>query len=206
MRNTLLLTIGFAAMATMFIAQAGPPLICHPYNIGDAKSLPWGDGNNWDNPDPSYNVKNLGNDTLAILDTGAPILVRMETMRRAVIYGGADYNAARELLAQLKTREIAAEKSAKPAAAAYFDYGYFLSSLKQVQEWKYKEDMTGGIDGYAFVQKALAIDPDSAEMHFAAAIMASSPPRPSDREEHLRKARAARNDALLAQNLSSHFQ
>ncbi|HEV2687960.1 MAG TPA: hypothetical protein VGV35_05375 [Bryobacteraceae bacterium] len=100
MRNTLLLTIGFAAMATMFIAQAGPPLICHPYNIGDAKSLPWGDGNNWDNPDPSYNVKNLGNDTLAILDTGAPILVRMETMRRAVIYGGADYNAARELLAQ----------------------------------------------------------------------------------------------------------
>ena len=90
-------------------------------------------------------------------------------------------------------------------AAAIFDYGYFLSSLKQI-EWLYKEDLTGGIDGYQFVQKALAIEPDSSEMHFAAAIMASSPPRPSERDEHLRKARAARNDSLLAQNLSTHFQ
>ncbi len=206
MRNTLLLTIGFAALGTMFIAQAGPPLICHPYNIGAAKSLPWANGPNWDNPDPRYNVKNLAADTLAILDQAPSVLVRMETMRRAVIYGGEDHNAARELLAQLKAREIAAEKSARPAATAYFDYGYFLSSLKQIEEWKYKEDMTGGIDGYSFVQRALAIDPDSSEMHFAAAIMASSPPRPGERDDHLRKARAAKNDVLLAQNLSTHFQ
>ncbi len=205
MRNTLLLTLGFAALGTIFVAQAGPPLICHPYNIGGAKSLPWGNGNNWDNPDPSYNVKNLATDTLAILDQATPVLVRMETLRRAVLYGSLDHDAARALLVQLKARETAAEKSAKPAAAAFFDYGYFLSSLKQI-EWKYKEDLSAGIDGYAFVQRALAIDPDSSEMHFAAAIMASSPPRPTDRDEHLRKARAARNDALLAQNLSSHFQ
>jgi predicted glycosyltransferase len=66
--------------------------------------------------------------------------------------------------------------------------------------------MTGGVDGYPFVQKALAIDPESAEMHFAAAVMASSPPRPADREQHLRRARAAKNDSLLAQNLNTHFQ
>ncbi|HYL76631.1 MAG TPA: hypothetical protein VEU96_20625 [Bryobacteraceae bacterium] len=205
MRNTLLLTLGFAALGTIFVAQAGPPLICHPYNIGGAKSLPWGSGSGWDNPDPSYNVKNLATDTLAILDQPTPVLVRMETLRRAALYGSLDHDAARVLLAQLKARETASEKSAKPAASALFDYGYFLSSLKQI-EWKYKEDLSGGVDGYAFVQKALAIDPNSSEMHFAAAIMASSPPRPTDREEHLRKARAARNDALLAQNLSSHFQ
>ena len=205
MRNTLLVTIGFAALGTMFVANAGPPLICHPYNIGGAKSLPWNGGTNWDNPDPSYNLKNLANDTVAILDQTPTVLVRMETMRRAVVYGAKDHDAARALLAQLKAREAASETSKPPGAAAIFDYGYFLSSLKQI-EWMYKEDLTGGIDGYPFVQKALAIEPDSSEMHFAAAIMASSPPRPSEREEHLRKARAAKNDSLLAQNLSTHFQ
>ena len=205
MRNTLLVTIGVAVLGTMFVANAGPPLICHPYNIGGAKSLPWNGGTNWDNPDPSYNLQNLGSDTVAILDQTPAVLVRMETMRRAVLYGAKDHDAARALLARLKAREAASETSKTPGAAAIFDYGYFLSSLKQI-EWMYKEDLTSGIDGYQFVQKALAIEPDSSEMHFAAAIMASSPPRPLEREEHLRKARAAKNDSLLAQNLSTHFQ
>lgn len=205
MRNTLLTTIGFAALGTMFAAHAGPPLICHPYNIGGAKLLPWTAGTNWDNPDKSYNIKNLATDTVAILDQTPTVLVRMETMRRAVLYGSRDHDAARALLAQLKAREAASETRKTPGSAAIFDYGYFLSSLKQI-EWLYKEDLTAGADGYQFVQKALAIEPDSSEMHFAAAIMTSSPPRPSERDEHLRKARAAKNDSLLAQNLSTHFQ
>jgi len=193
-----------AALGTMFVAQAGPPLICHPYSIGDAKSLPWGSGPNWDNPDPSYNVKNLPADTLALLSPQTPVLVRMETMRRAAVYGAADHEVARALLNQLRNREIAAEKSSKSGALAYFDYGYFLATLKQT-DFKYKEDLTGGADGYKFVETALALNPDSAEMHFAAAIMASWPSRPAEREEHLRKARAAKNDPLLAQNVSTHF-
>jgi hypothetical protein len=201
LRNNLLLKLGVAALGTIIAAQAGPPLICHPYNIGGAKSLPWGSGNNWDNPDPAYNIKNLANDTLALLDQNAPVLVRMETLRRAVIYGSLNHDAARALLAQLQGRE----QSPQAGANAFFDYGYFLSSIKQM-DWKYKEDLTGGKDGYEFVQKALALVPDSSEMHFAAAIMASFPARPSERDEHLRKARAAKNDALLAQNLSTHFQ
>ena len=205
MRNNLLVTIGFAALGTMFVAHAGPPLICHPYDIGGAKSLPWNSGTNWDNPDKSYNIKNLAGDTVAILDQTPTVLVRMETLRRAVLYGAKDHEAAKTLLAQLKAREAASETRKTPGAAAIFDYGYFLSSLKQI-EWLYKEDLTGGIDGYQFVQKALAIEPDSSGMHFAAAIMASSPPRPSERDEHLRKARAAKSDSLLAQNLSTHFQ
>ena len=204
MRNTLLLVLGFTALGSMFVAQAGPPLICHPYNVGDAKSLAWGSGSGWDNADRSYNTKNLVNDTLSILDQSPAVLVRMETMRRAVIYGSRDHDAARVLLAKLRDREVTAEKLKSPAATAFFDYGYFLTSLKQI-EWMYKEDLTSGIDGYEFVKRALAINPESAEMHFAAAIMTSSPPRPAERDEHLKRARAAKADPLLAENLSSHF-
>jgi hypothetical protein len=200
MRNTLLFTFSFAALSTIFVAQAGPPLICHPYNIGDAKSLPWSTGSNWDAEDPAYNIQNLVTDTLAILDQSPTVLVQMETLRRAVLYGAKDHAAARTLLAQLKERA-----TAKPNANAYFDYGYFLSSLSQIN-WLYKEDLSAGIDGYQFVEKALALNPDSPEMHFAAAIMAASPPRPTERDAHLAKARAAKSDTLLAQNLATHFQ
>jgi hypothetical protein len=195
MRNTLFFGLGLALLSTPFVAQAGPPLICHPYNIGDAKSLPWGGGSGWNSSDPAYNVQHLVNDTLALLDENPTVLVRMETLRRAVLYGVQDHAVARALLAQLKNRE-----EAKPGASAYFDYGYFLGSLNQIH-WLYKEDLSAGVDGYQFVQKALALNPDSAELHFAAAIMA-----PAERETHLAKARAARNDALLAENLSTHFQ
>jgi hypothetical protein len=198
MRNTLL--FGLAAIATMFVAQAGPPLICHPYNIGGAKSLPWGTGSDWNAENPAYNIQNLVTDTLAILDQGAPVLVRMETLRRAVLYGANDHTAARALLAKLKDRE-----AATPSANAYFDYGYFLASLKQIH-WLYKEDLSAGVDGYQFVEKALALRPDSPEMHFAAAIMLTDPPRPAERDTHLSKARAAKSDVLLAQNLATHFQ
>jgi hypothetical protein len=197
MRNSLL--FGLAALATMFVAQAGPPLICHPYNIGDAKSLPWSTGSDWNALDPSYNIRNLVSDTLAILDQSPAVLVRMETLRRAVLYGAKDHAAASALLAKLKDRE-----AATPSANAYFDYGYFLASLKQIH-WLYKEDLSAGVDGYQFVDKALALIPDSPEMHFAAAIMLSDPPRPAERDTHLSKARAARSDALLAQNLATHF-
>lgn len=204
MRKILQLTFGAALLGALFVAQAGLPLTCHPFDIGSAKSLPWSSGNNWNNPDRYYNTKNLSADTLAILDGAPSVLVRMETLRRAAIYGSIDHDASRALLAQLKSREEANEKSPKPTANAYFDYGYFLSTLKSLG-FENKQDLSGGIDGYAFVEKALAIDPSSAGMHFAAAVMASWPVRTADRDEHLQKARAAGNDALLAQNISSHF-
>jgi hypothetical protein len=197
MRNTLL--FGLAALATIFVAEAGPPLICHPYNISGAKSLPWSTGSEWNAPDPTYNIQNLASDTLAILDQSPAVLVRMETLRRAVLYGAKDHAAARALLAKLKDRE-----TATPSANAYFDYGYFLASLKQIH-WLYKEDLSAGVDGYQFVEKALSLTPDSPEMHFAAAIMLTDPPRQAERDTHLSKARAAKSDALLAQNLATHF-
>jgi len=63
-------------------ALAGPPMICHTYTIGNDTSLPWGtDGNSWNNPDPKYDAANLAGDTLTLLDSGKPLLTRMETLR-----------------------------------------------------------------------------------------------------------------------------
>jgi hypothetical protein len=64
-------------------AQAGPPLICHPIEIGQAKSLPWVDWNQ--KASGGYDLKNLTRDILAILDSDTPVLVRMETLRRVTI-------------------------------------------------------------------------------------------------------------------------
>ena len=202
MRNTLTFSLGLALCAALFTAQAGPPLICHPYDIGNAMSLPWGHGHDavgFDNPDPNYDTRHLTDDTLKILDSGAAVLVRMETMRRAALYGSNDHGAAAALLSALRQR--ATDRNAD--APALFDYGYFSETLKQLA-WKYKADLTGGADGYAYVQRAIAIDPDSAEMHFAAAIMARVR-KQADYNEHAQKARAAKSDALLAVNVRSHL-
>lgn len=197
MLNKMLVTLSLATFGAIFTAQAGPPLICHAYKIGDAKSLPWGQKTtDWDNPDHHYKVQQLSADTLTLLDDSTPVLARMETLRRATIYGEKDHRAAADLLAKLRNRA-----TSKANALADFDYGYFVESLKQMN-WRYKEDLTNGVDGYEYVMKALAQTPDSAEMHFAAALMTfSNPPRPADREEHLRKARA-KSDPLLSENLA----
>ena len=52
-------------------AQAGPPLICHPFDIGQAKTLPAVDWNQ--KGSGSYNLKNLTRDTLAILDSSTAV-------------------------------------------------------------------------------------------------------------------------------------
>ena len=187
MRVTQILSIIFLLCAGLFEAQAGPPLICHPYSIGAARSLPWGSDTNrgWDNPDAKYDVQRLSADTLSILDSKAPILVRMETLRRAVIYGEKDHAAASTLLAALKQRATADGAS----ALASFDYGYMVATINQMQ-WMYNDDITGGADGYTFVQKALAAN-DSPEMHYAAAMIVADRQHPhhGDYEQHMLKAK-----------------
>src|SRR5260370_32481332 len=77
-------------------AHAGPPPICHPIEIGQAKSLLWVDWNR--KVSGGYDLKNLTRDTLAILDSSTPELVRMETLRRATIYARQGRPVANEPL------------------------------------------------------------------------------------------------------------
>ena len=103
-------------------AMAGPPLICHTYSIGNETSLPWGtDKNSWNNPDPKYDTRTLTADTLKLLDSGKPLLVRMETLRRAAIYAGKNSQAGMDLATALMARALTAEVKGPTNSQALFD-------------------------------------------------------------------------------------
>jgi hypothetical protein len=185
------------------VAQAGPPLICHAIAIGDANSLPWV-SHNWNlSGGESYDVKNLVRDTLAILNPTTPVLVRMETLRRATLYARTDPQIAKELLARLIARATLAEAAGRQDALAFFDAGYLAEAYKQ---WlgKDSQNPATGIDGYASVKKALAMRPDP-QMEFAAALITFSGPKQEHREHVLRATAGAKQDSLLAQNLAARF-
>jgi len=195
-------------------AQAGPPLICHTIDIGQAKSLPW-INHGWNlTGSENYDVKELAPDTLAILDSSAPVLVRMETLRRATLYARHDPQIARELLTKLFARTKAAENARHPDPLALFDAGYLVECYKQ---WigKNLPHMTdnlpmdpnpgANLDGYALVKKAISLRGQDPEMEFAAALITLEGPL-NDHQQHVLKATAgAKDDPLLAQNLKSHF-
>jgi|HubBroStandDraft_1064217.scaffolds.fasta_scaffold00030_62 hypothetical protein len=233
MNSTSFARVTLSIMAILFglttFAHAGPPLICHVIEIGQVKSLPLVDP--WKG-NADYEVKNLTRDTLAILDSGAPVLVRMETLRRATIYARRDPQAAQELFTRLQARAANADAAGHPEgqpdsrsdALAWFDEGYLIETYKQ---WMGKDEPNpaGGLDGYALVEKAIGLRGQDPEMEFAAALItlegAESDRRSdhfsnrqsehrsehfNDHQDHARKAIAgAKNDPLLAQNLALSF-
>ncbi len=203
-----LLALGF--LLTAAAAEAGPPLICHAFDAGSSTLLPWGQGQGWDTPDRSYDVHRLTSDTVRLLSPGAPILARMENLRRATIYAARDRQVAVELMATLMKRAEAGGGSRDPLA--WFDAGYLVESYRQASHI-YKWDMLSGADratwamrtepngpdGYALVTKAIAMSGASPEMEFAASLMKDG----AVAAEHRRRALAgARTGSLLAKNLA----
>ena len=207
------LAILFLLAAACFpnVALAGPPLICHTIEIGDAKSLPWV-SHGWNlNGGENYDTQNLVRDALEILVPNTPVIVRMETLRRASLYARKDPLAAKELLARLQAGASSAEASGHPDALAWFDVGYLAEAYKQWigQPWmrmnKDEQNPAAGVDGYALVEKALALRGPDPQMEFAAALIALSG-HPSEHLEHAQRAIAsAKSDPLLARNLATHF-
>jgi hypothetical protein len=194
------LTITVAAIVVGFTtyAQAGPPLICHRIEIGQASSLPLLDWNRKDTA--GYDLKNLTRDTLALLDSDPSVLVRMETLRRATIYARHDPQVAKELLTRLQAR-AESNSTGHSAALAWFDVGYLSEAYKQ---WIGKDvpNPAAGLDGYGWVKKAISLRGEDPEMEFAAAHITLNGPE-SDHREHTQKAIAgAKSDPLLARNLS----
>src|SRR5713226_5506614 len=209
-------TIALAAalLSIVGFAQAGPPLICHTIEIGRAKSLPW-ISHNWNlGGSENYDTKNLVRDTLEILAPDTPVLVRMETLRRATLYARKDPLAAKELLARLYARATSAESSGHPDALAWFDAGYLAETYKQwigqnlphmTDDMRLDPNPAAGVDGYALVKKAIGLRGSDPQMEFAAAHITLSGPE-AEHHEHAQKATlGAKSDPLLAQSLATHF-
>jgi hypothetical protein len=195
--STVAVLLGFTTFA-----HAGPPLICHPIEIGQAKSLPWVEFNHTGSS--NYDLKNLSRDTLAILDSHTPVLVRMETLRRATIYARQDPQAAKELITRLQERAANSDSAGHPDALAWFDAGYLAEAYKQ---WigRGEPNPAAGLDGYAWVRKAISLRGSDPEMEFAAALITLRGPDSAHRD-HVQKAIAgSKGDPLLAQNLASNF-
>ena len=191
-----------AVLGFTTFAFAGPPLICHAIEIGQAKSLPWVDLN-YHKGDASYDLKNLTRDTLAILDSNPSVLVRMETLRRATIYARQDPQVAKELITRLQARTNNSD-AGNMGALAWFDVGYLAEAYKQWMR-NGEANPARGLDGYAWVKKAIQVRGSDAEMEFAAALITLSGPG-GEHRDHVEKAMAgAKTDPLLAQNLASTF-
>jgi hypothetical protein len=190
--------------------RAGTPLICHPYAIGAAKSLP-GSGGDWKGVNPSYDRTHLIRDTLALLTPETPVIVRMETLRRAAIYATAGmrgwgvangYSAedranTQALLAQLQERTTNTDRAV--LALALFDLGFFAETLRHA-------GLETTINGYDTLRRARELRGPDAAFDFALALASSWPHRRAEHAEHLERARAgAESGSLLATNLATHF-
>jgi hypothetical protein len=187
---------GIVVLTLAAPSEAGPPLICHRFDAGGAALLPWSDAPGWKTPDPRYDVRQLTTDTLRLLTPDAPVLARMENLRRATIYAAQDKTVAAELLAAVTSRL----ERAGDDALAWFDAGYLIESYRQargIAGW----DMAAAIghDGYSLVRKAMKLAGGSPEMEFAASLMKSG----AEYANHRRRAlAAAKPGSLLAKNLA----
>jgi hypothetical protein len=194
--------------------------------IGNAKSLPWREGAFGEAK--GYRTGNLVNDTLGMLKTSDDVLVHMETLRRATVYIGDDAELARELLARLAWIAMDCESAAgdgerstggqsaggtgdaERRARAWFDAGFLAAALGQMDvRLGWKPGVGAGVQGYAWLRRAVELSDGDPAMHFAAGIAAHPGMRQSKRdlfEEHIRAAIAgARSDSLLMRNLETHL-
>lgn len=202
-------------VATAQPALAGPPLLCHPFDIGTAASLPWdGTANNWSKQQADYNLQNLTRDTEALLAPSTPVIVRMETLRRAALYASHDQRIATQLLSALTQRANDAERTgASPAATAMalFDAGYLVETFKQIgqlgqsPEFRTRAKTTASVvanaEGYALVSRSISLRPDDAGLQFAAAVINADRDRAAYQQHATKARRGATQDALVARNL-----
>jgi hypothetical protein len=211
-RSRLFSTAVAAFLAAALFSQsalAGSPLICHPYDIGDAKSLPWVEFESRTGLHP-YELARLVDDTLSLLTPETPVIVRMETMRRATVYTvwAKKKDANSQIADQLLARLIERAKDQGPSnAQALFDLGYLVASFKMgritVTNPKFQE-----MDGYPMIVKASSLRDGDPDMEFAAALASHkwSKVQSDEHQQRLRNAVAgAKDGSLLARNLVKHF-
>jgi hypothetical protein len=210
-RTALPSLFALAALAVATPALAGPPLLCHPFDIGSARSLPWNGAQNWWQGDASYSLTNLAADTDALLTPATPVVVRMETLRRAAIYASRDRAVAGNLLRRLVARTQAPGLTPQASALAFLDAAYVAEAFREITllsntaEFRDRIDgvraALGTVDAAALIARSVSARPDDPAIHFAAALIMADKDRGAYRE-HADRARAgAAHDPLLARNI-----
>lgn len=202
---TVFLSLSAVALATS-IAVAGPPMICHPVEVGDAgeaECLPWGD-----KPfkkSRRFRTSELVGRTITALDGSSSALVHLETLRRAALYSDNDADLAGRLIGGLMARALDAEAGSADASLAWLDAGYLAQCYDQLGvRTGVQYGMADGIVGYAWVRRSLALSPDDAEFEFAAAMMTARAGG-TGHEQHVARARKlAAPDSLVSRNLEVH--
>jgi hypothetical protein len=205
---------GLAVVALAAPAVAGPPLLCHPFDIGNARSLPWDGTRAFWHGRADYRLENLVADTEALLTPSTPVIVRMETIRRAALYASADGEIAARLYARLGERLQSSQKpGGRPDDLALFDFGYLTETYRQMAELdrgmsEFRgrapalRKAIGSADGYALIKKTLGKPTTDPAMELAAALMTGRRDDGAYRV-HAERARAgASRDALLARNIN----
>lgn len=196
------------AMSVASPAVAGPPMLCHPFDIGDARSLPWDGSRSWFHVRADYPIANVVRDTEALLTPSTPVIVRMETIRRAALYATLDREVAATLFARISARA----QDPKAGALALLDATLLTETYRQLAKLDPFSDhrprariaraVVGSADSRALLARTLAASPDDAAVQFAAALIVADKDR-KQYEQHVLKARAgAGSDALLARNLN----
>jgi hypothetical protein len=171
-RSLVAATLAAAVFAVAAPALAGPPFICHAFELSGSPSLPWGPKLNegWKNPDPAYDLAHLTADVTRLLATPMPVSARMETLRRATIYAARDHAVASALLAALEARARANPQDAN----ALFDAGFLTEAYRQAsrvyawdmlegrekEQWTLRTAPTG--DGARLIDAAVALNTASA--------------------------------------------
>ena len=209
-KKTLIVSFALAALSLAAPALAGPPFICHPFEIGTAPSLPWTNGD-YLGMRGDYDITHVVADTDALLKTDMPTLARMETLRRAVLYASQNRALAERFVATLAARVDAADTAGRADASALFDLGYALEAMSEIEmlghhmgsdlavRGRALAGMTRPDDGRALILKSAALRADDAGIAFALALIE----RADDKQPHLSKARAgAKQDRLLAANMA----
>jgi hypothetical protein len=188
-------------------AVAGPPFLCHPFDIGAAVSLPW-DESVWWRGQANYDVRHLVADTLGLLTPSTPVIVRMETLRRATLYATRDQKVAKELFEAITDHARMRERHGDSDALAWFDAGYVAEAFAETGVMtQYRDDastvpsvaaLSAGTDPPAMLGRSLALSSGDSSIEFAISLISRSP----GKQEHALKARAGiAADPLLARNV-----
>jgi hypothetical protein len=170
-----------AAIVTAAPAVAGPPFICHAFELSGNPSLPWGNlAAGWNTPDPSYDVARLTADVTTLLTPATPVSARMETLRRATIYASRDKAVAASRQTALEARA----QANKADANALFDAGFLTEAYRQAsrvykwdmlqgrekEQWTMRTEPAG--DGARLIDAAVALNtPQAADMRKARLLL-----------------------------------